>query len=159
MIPALLVAAGLLMQAPPKAADFPVTTVFKGLPAPPKFKTPGQRTFRSVIMSWVKKGPNFAGHYTLAQWGCGASCVQMAVVDAQTGYVYEGPFGALPKAAICLDGSAAEPGITFRRDSSLLILKGCPDFKDCGWLYYHWTGTDFKLIRKDPLAQPSHCQP
>lgn len=151
--------AAMLMQAPPKASDFPVTAVFKGLPAPPKLKTAGQRKFRAVIFNWVKKGPNFAGHYTLAQWGCGAGCEQMAVVDARTGDVYEGPFGALPKATVCLDGNAAEPGISFRRDSSLLILKGCPDFKDCGVYYFQWTGSEFKLLRKDPLAQPSHCQP
>lgn len=31
---------------------------------------------------------NFAGHYTIAEWGCGAMCAMLAVVDRIDGRVY-----------------------------------------------------------------------
>ncbi|HVO99616.1 MAG TPA: hypothetical protein VMT15_16205 [Bryobacteraceae bacterium] len=155
----MLTAVTFLAQALPRLEDYPVAPVFKGKPAPPKLTTSGQRDFGAVIRTWAYKGPNFAGHYTIAQWGCGAGCMQMAVIDAQTGKVYEAPFGSLPKATICLEGDASDPGIAFRRDSSLLVLKGCPDFKDCGAYYFNWTDAKFKLLRKDLLAQTPNCQP
>jgi len=146
----------LLVQAALKPADFPVTEVFKGAPAVPKLTTAGQKAFKSQIREWAARGPNFAGHFALAVWGCGAGCIQIAVVDEKKGNVYEGPFGALPKSTLCLPDSL---GIAFQRDSALLVLKGCPDFKDCGLYYYQWTGSEFKLLRKDLLAQTPNCQP
>jgi hypothetical protein len=148
-----------LAQAVPKPSDFPITEVFKGTPAAPKLTTAGQKAYRTLIREWAAKGPNFAGHYALAQWGCGAGCLQIAVVDLKTGAVYEGPFGALRKATMCLEGTPEAPGIAFQRESALLVLKGCPDFKNCGAYYYQWTGSEFKLLRRDLLAQTPNCQP
>ena len=156
MIPVLAL---LLMQAASAPADYAVHEVFKGAIKSPKFATPGQKTFRKVILDQVAHGPNFAGHYTLAQWGCGAGCVQLAVVDLKTGEIFEPPFGKLPKATICLEGTADDPGIVFEKQSSLLVLKGCPEFKDCGVYYYQWTGAEFKLLRKDLLTRLTYCQP
>jgi hypothetical protein len=157
LIPVLL--ALWLAQDAPKPADFAVTEVFKGTPAAPKLTTPGQKTFKTEIRRWAARGPNFAGSFTLAAWGCGAGCIQIAVVDEKTGNVYEGPFGALPKSTLCLEGTPENIGIGFQKDSALLVIKGCPDFKDCGVYYYQWTGSAFKLLRKDLLAQTPNCQP
>jgi hypothetical protein len=43
-------------------------------------------------MTPAASGPNFAGHYTLARWGCGAGCVTVAVIDMTTGAVQFPPF-------------------------------------------------------------------
>jgi hypothetical protein len=155
------IASALSAQKTPQLEDYPVTSIFTGTPAAPKFQTAGQRRFRTVIRDGAAKGPNFAGHYTIAQWGCGTGCVQMAVVDLQSGDVYEGPFGILPNSTICLGANAEEDkiGVVNRRDSSLLIVKGCPNEKNCGTYYYSWTGKQFKLIRKDPMKPPSGCEP
>jgi hypothetical protein len=78
----------------PRFEDYPVTAIFKGVPAPPKLR-PVDRLFRTRIREGVAKGPNFAGHYTIADWGCGTGCVSIAIVDASDGRIYDAPFTAL----------------------------------------------------------------
>lgn len=79
----------------PTFNEYPAGEIFKGRPAPPKLVRPGDRRFRTKIREGAEAGPNFAGHLSIAEWGCGASCVSIAVIDAQTGRVYPGPFGML----------------------------------------------------------------
>jgi hypothetical protein len=138
-----------------------VSSIFTGVLVDPKFATPGQRRFRTVIRDWARKGPNFAGHYAIAEWGCGTGCVQMAVVDLQSGDVYDGPFGVLPRVSLCLGANTDEDntGTFYRRDSSLFIVRGCPNFANCGTFYYDWTGTQFKLLRKDRMKEVFGCAP
>jgi len=48
--------------------------------------------FRTAINSSIDKfGMNFAGHYNLARWGCGTSCINGAITDLITGKVYNLP--------------------------------------------------------------------
>ena len=79
----------------PRFEDYPTTEIFKGPPAPPKLRRPADRLFRTRIREGAARGPNFAGHFTVADWGCGMGCVSIAVVDAKDGTVYAAPFTAL----------------------------------------------------------------
>ncbi|MDD5675181.1 MAG: hypothetical protein PHC61_13515 [Chitinivibrionales bacterium] len=68
--------------------DYAVDEVYKGKIAPVDFK--GSRLagqFRAMIKQQVKKGPNFAGHYTITTGDCGASCGLSAIVDDKTGKI------------------------------------------------------------------------
>ncbi len=70
--------------------DFPGEPAFTGTPAPVDFSTkPEARTFVSRITEGAKTGPNFNGHYTVIEWGCGTSCQTHAIVDASTGAIVE----------------------------------------------------------------------
>jgi hypothetical protein len=144
-------------QTLPRFEDFPisVTAILKGTPADPQFQTPGQRMFRTMIRLAAKKGPSFAGHYTVAEWGCGTACIQIAIVDTQSGHVYDGPFGSLPKGGLYLGSGAFDDeydtGIFYRLDSHLFVLRGCPNYKKCGSYYYKWNGTRFTLLRQVPM--------
>jgi hypothetical protein len=142
----------------PTFGSFPAQQRFTGVPAKPTLQTPGQRLFRTQITEGARNGPNFAGHYTIAEWGCGTSCVSLAVVDAETGIVSEGPFGTLPQALLAY-GSALRydrnakgeyqyDELSYRLDSRLLIARGCPNDTKCAAYFYEWTGTQFKLLRK-----------
>jgi hypothetical protein len=136
----------------PTFDQFRAQEKFAGTPAAPILRTRLQRTFRTMIQEAARAGPNFAGHFTLAEWGCGAGCVSMAVVDEKSGRVSDGPFALLGyDLAYVYEGG--EEQLDFRTDSRLLIARGCPGEKDCGTYYYEWTGEQFKLIRKSP-AQP-----
>ena len=130
----------------PSFDSYPATEVFKGTPAPPILRTSHQRMFRTMIRDAAKKGPNFAGHYMIASWGCGAGCVSLALIDEKTGTVYDGPFGTI---AWTPSQGESEP-LSFRTNSRLLIARGCPeeDEKACGSYFYEWTGSTFKLLRK-----------
>src|ERR1017187_992702 len=68
-----------ITQTLPRFEDFlvPTTAIFKGTPATPQFQTPGQRMYRTMIRQETAKGPDFAGHYKVAKWGCGTACLQM----------------------------------------------------------------------------------
>jgi hypothetical protein len=93
---------------------------------------------------------NFAGKYILAQWGCGTSCIQAGIIDAQTGTVY------LPIVLQWVTrgyNPALEDYemIEFKKNSKLLIINGAAgyDKKETqeGFWYYEWTGKDFKLLK------------
>lgn len=134
----------------PRFEDYPPDRVFHGTPVRLRFTAVGQRMFRTVIQDAVQRGPNFAGHFTLAEWGCGTGCLSIAVVDTESGVVYEGPFGKLPRASIYL-GPPPDPestGLFFYPNSRLLIAAGCPNRETCGRYYYEWLGNRFKLIAR-----------
>lgn len=120
---------------------------FAGTPAAPIPRTRLQRNFRTVIREAAKSGPNFAGHYALATWGCGAGCVSIAVVDEKNGTTTDGPFEILGY-DLSFSYEGGEEQIEFHPDSRLLIARGCPGEKDCGTYYYEWTGQAFRLIQK-----------
>ncbi|MBI4598787.1 hypothetical protein HY734_01165 [Candidatus Uhrbacteria bacterium] len=89
---------------------FPVTDVFEGEPKAVDWDTyPEARQFRTMIARDAKKGPNFAGHYTVAEWGCGTGCQNHAIVDARDGRI--AAFGLL-----------SAYGVKERLDSSLLVV-------------------------------------
>lgn len=54
--------------------------------------------FKTVINEAVTKGPNFAGKFAVAQWGCGTSCQGHAVVNVESGKIVA--FGPETKAGI-----------------------------------------------------------
>ncbi len=148
--------------AAPSAEQYRITDAkFSGKPAQPVLKTAQDREFRTVIRDAAAKGPNFAGHYTIAQWGCGAGCVSIVVVDAANGAIYRAPFRVLGWDMRKYEGKYAsnddkfEP-LAFRLDSRLLIARGCPEEANCASYFWEWTGSQFKLITKIPsvpLAQ------
>ncbi len=130
----------------PRFEDYPATEIFKGSPAPPKFRRPGDRLFRTKIREGAARGPNFAGHYTIADWGCGMGCISIAIVDAKDGRLYDAPFRVLAWGVPMMKESV-EP-LAYNLDSRLLIARGCPEEANCGSYFYEWTGTQLKLIRK-----------
>lgn len=133
----------------PRFGDYPAPEIFKGQPAAPKLRRPGDRLFRTKIREGAAKGPNFAGHFTIADWGCGAGCVSIAIVDAKDGTIYDAPFSALAWGMAFMK----EEPLAYKLDSRLLIARGCPEEENCGAYFYEWTGTRFKLIRKVAQAR------
>ena len=155
-----LLAAALVQAQPaklPSFEEFKATEAFQGKPALPRLTTPFARKFRSVIREAARKGPNFAGSFAIVQWGCGSSCIQMAIVNEQTGAVYPGPFtvldfGAAHRFADKSDSSQVdsfEP-LVFRADSRLLVVRGCPEENqgNCALFYYEWSGLKFRLVQR-----------
>lgn len=61
--------------------------------------------------------PQVAGHYVLAEWGCGTDCLQAALIDRHTGTAT-----ALPGPICCWEGDGEM--IATRPDSALIIVSG-----------------------------------
>lgn len=80
------------------------------------------RKFRTVIKTECENIESlFAGHYTLATWGCGSPCQMSVLIDRRTGKIYDAP--------------TASVGYKFQKDSRMLIVNP-PDslgyyIKDC----------------------------
>jgi hypothetical protein len=147
-----LLGVGVLAQkrSSPRFEDFPVKERFVGKPAPVKLSTRKARMYRTALKREAKLGPNFAGHYIVAIWGCGTfSCGGFGIIDARTGDVY-----FLPKlhhvTLAWLDQEEREP-IKFRKNSRLLILTGELTFEDgtmkTGQYFYLWKNNRLRLIR------------
>jgi len=133
-----------------KFADFAALESFHGKPAKPILTTRAQRTFRNAIVRAAAKGLNFAGHYTVAEWGCGSGCMSVAVVDAASGKVFPGPFKILSMPMAEGEGGREYQGAVYQRKSRLFIADGCPEEARCGTYYYEWNADKFKQLRFDP---------
>jgi len=133
----------------PKLEDYPAKDIYQGKPTAPMLTTTEARMFRTELRRQAALGPNFAGHYTLALWGCGAGCTNGAVMDARSGKVWIVPFyfedvwegGHI----VCSHGS------TFDIASELLIISGRlnPGGK-VGLHYFHWHDGQFTPVYFDP---------
>jgi hypothetical protein len=133
-----------------------VASAWKGRPEPVKLDTPFARLFRTVLRQGAARGPNFAGHMTIVEWGCGSSCVEWAAVDAKTGKVFR-----LPDADYLetLHVGAGMSGVNFRSDSRLLVLAGSPRENSAreGLHIYLWRDGGFVALKHLPRAQV--CEP
>ncbi len=142
---ALLVAPIAHADALPAFKDFPASAPYSGPVAKPKLVTKEDRMYRTRLRESAKQTPNFAGHYVLTVFGCGASCVQAAALDAKTGKVTWLPF------TVCCASTNAEPDaepLDFRLNSRLLVVTGSRNEEGSGRYFYALEDGRFKLIRE-----------
>ena len=106
--------------------------------------------YRTELRTQATRGPDFAGHYTIAGWGCGSSCLQFAIIDALTGKVYFPPHITSVSSVHVGDSSPQKfNSLRYRLDSRLLVVLGAinEDTAQEGIGYYVWTGTALEQIR------------
>lgn len=128
----------------PRFEQFPATGQFHGRLAAPDVQSAARsRLFRTMIRDGAKSGPNFAAHYTIVRWGCGAACAALAIVDANTGAVYH-PRNLRVVDSANIDYAQMEKPdghlIKYRLDSRLLIVVGAinEDSALRGISYFVW---------------------
>ncbi|MDO9271072.1 MAG: zinc ribbon domain-containing protein [Methylobacter sp.] len=117
--------------------------IYKGKMAKPNVNSSADaRMYRTRIKESIKDSPNFAGKYTIATWGCGAMCAQIAVIDAVNGQVF---FSKNLKFVVA--DSTSNDRFSFKQDSNLLIAAGrINDSSDLSLAYYLWDGIEFNLV-------------
>lgn len=171
----------------PRFEDYPADHLFQGKPAPPKLDSPAARLYRTRIRDGVEKGwgvhdggwgvhgegqgserpgPNFAGHYVVIRWGCGSPCIQLAIVDAQTGSVYSPPMTAqgsgfvLP--LLTVGNRVSRPAeVDFRLDSRLMIMRATPVQSERHPSYEHYFVVEhnrWKLLRRVRLPDDARLR-
>ena len=161
----------------PRFEDYPAGRIFAGTPASPKLVKPLEQSYADQIRDGVdkgygvfrdgkeQKGPNFAGNLVVIQWGCGAPCMRMAIVDARTGETYYPPisFNGIDARSFDLplltigNSVPQNPEVQFRLNSILMIIKATPNQSrgQHSYTYYFlWRRNRWTLLRKVPLAQP-----
>jgi hypothetical protein len=138
----------------PKFEDFTAVGLFRGTPAMPILATREDRRFRTMIQEGARKGPNFAVHFTIADWGLGSNIGEFSIIDANTGRVHV-PFRAVaypPMFSYVEDPALGVAALDFRLDSRMLLIRGCPGEKRCGSYFFEWTGTRLKLLKAVPAV-------
>jgi hypothetical protein len=101
----------------PKFKDYPVKEIYQGKNAPIAL-TRDDRMFRTRLSNAAQAKPNFAGHYIVTAWGCGAECLMGAAIDAKTGKVHWWDF------SVCCWNDNVQKPIDFRLDSALIVFSG-----------------------------------
>ena len=115
-------------------------------PAPVRLDTHDARMFRTQLRTQARLGPDFAGRYRVAYWGCGTGCMGFAVVDLRTGKV-----SFPPDFHIVVQASAAPMAHVIRRDDSrLLIVTGMldEDEKRLGVFFYEMTPKGLRRVKR-----------
>ncbi len=140
----------------PNFGDYKVGAIYKGAIAPVVIPQRWRR-YRTMIREGANSGPQFAGHYRIAQWGCGSGCSMFVIVDSESGKIFDGPgetVAELPgdwwRYAAPEDEKKDWPErIESHPDSRLLKINGCLNEEKCGFYDYQMIdGQGLKLIRK-----------
>jgi len=122
----------------PKFSYYP-TEIYNGKVAKPILDTADKRNFRTRINDAAKGRPDFAGHFIIVKWGCGASCLGGAVLDARSGVVE-----FLPWSVCCSSNFDLEP-LDYHADSRLLIANGMLNEEEPDTAhYFEFDGTRFQ---------------
>jgi hypothetical protein len=127
----------------PQFSQYPVKAIYRGKPAAPKLKShTGARRFHTVLNLGARRGPNFAGHYTVVTWGCGTNCEMIGVIDARNGQVYMPDFSLQVGAGYQLNSKllVVDPPMLWR---SKFGVDGADYPKYARSKYYLWTGRKF----------------
>lgn len=120
-------------------------TVHLQLTDPTDPTDPKSREYATRLRESAHQPPNFAGHFVLASWGCGASCVMTAAIDVGRG-AQAGQVVWLPFTVCCWDVDVSKP-LDFRVDSRLLVVHGSRNEHGGGTYDYTFDGKAFKLIQ------------
>ena len=132
---------------------YPAVADFTGTPANPILLTPHERLLRTQIIAQAHSGPNFAGHFTIAKWGCGSPCIGFVIINARTGAVYD-PDNPVYTVA-CADNNRMDSSLNFKLNSRLIVATGFSDKLGCGNNYFEWDGRRLKLIHFEPWPAPN----
>lgn len=106
-----------------------------------------------MIREGAKSKVQFAGHYTVPRWGCGAGCSTFVIVDSISGAVYNAfNVADLPPAWIEKHGEQEQ--MEFHPNSRLIKINGCINEQNCGFYDYAMVeGKGLRLVRKELLPK------
>jgi hypothetical protein len=125
----------------PSFDQFPARVESRQAIPPLRFSDAESQHYRTVIAAAATQSVNFAGHYVLATWGCGAGCVMAAAIDKRSGRVTSLPFTVSDWPL-----NVTEP-LAYRADSRLLVVSGRRNERgDAGPHDYLFDGRGFRLL-------------
>jgi hypothetical protein len=130
----------------PRFEDFSVIEEKIPRSVVPRLNDAAGRQYATELREGARHKPNFAGHFILISWGCGASCVMSAVVNAKNGAVIWVPF------TICCWDADIEP-LVFRLKSRLLEVNGYKNEIESSRSFYEFDGERFNLVKENGIGK------
>ena len=148
----------------PAFSQYPATEGMHGRMLLPRIAGAQEREFHTVLRQAITKGynvvdggteherrgPNFGGHYVLVQWGCGSSCMEGALIDANTGQVFRLPQIPGAEQAIFRIPTIDLQSLLFRTNSRLL---GVENIGDSQTYYYVLEHGRWHFLKKLPTPE------
>lgn len=135
----------------PVPSDYPIRGGLKGKTSLPDFKNRDSEfnAFRTRIRDGMKQGPNFAGHYSVIQFGCGTGCSGVVVADNRTGQPVRFPRGGEDN--MYLD-------LKFQLDSRLLAAQWLDhEAGRCFTEFFDYDRSKWILLRKVDVGPTEAC--
>ena len=124
---------------------------------------PTARMYRTVLRREIEQGPNFAGHYRVAVWGCGSSCSMFAVVNLNTGRVItpqgfshtSGVYFGVDNQKLFSESQSEAWPLGFTKDSRLLVVLGDLDEDESreGAFYFVLDHERLGLVHSTPVQK------
>ncbi len=153
------------VRSPLRFADFPAVAVpplehWRG----PLLTSANAREFRTMLRKSSLEPPNFAGHYTIAVWGCGSSCTDFGIIDRHSGRVFfDRRLRGISGVYVGSEPDGIQPAfnlLRFERDSRLLVVLGAPNEDESrdGVTFLRWTGEtllQLRFVHRDQACTPS----
>jgi hypothetical protein len=128
----------------PRFESYPAIEKFRGKKA--QLVLERGHPFRTRMREVYSHEPNFAGHYILGSWGCGAPCQTVIIFDANTGREIDGIRVSAWAGSATFPCSIDEP-LDYRLNSRLLIVYGSLDDQKTGIYYFVMGSKGLKLIK------------
>jgi hypothetical protein len=130
---------------PPQFDEYPAGRAYTGKHHAP-ILTAENRMYRTRLRDGARQKVNFAGHYVLTLWGCGAYCRDGAAIDVRTGKVFLIPF------TLCCWGEGIDEPMDLKISSRLISFIGERDEKEpIGTWYYRIDDTKgWVVVREVP---------
>jgi hypothetical protein len=145
---------GLLTLIPPAAGaarleDFPATEFLPTFAeaAMPDFegRDAWAARYRTMIRQGVEDGPDFAGHWSLVQVGCGTGCSNTYMVDHATGEALPFPYGPERNGVgLVHDVTSRLVRVSWLRADGLCERHGLV-----------WEGGRFRMVEQQSYAAPN----
>ncbi|WP_105436504.1 hypothetical protein [Neorhizobium tomejilense] len=129
--------------------DFPVKSPYSGQSKAPDFAGRDKKfySYRTRIKKGLEAGPNYAGEFSIIQFGCGTSCSVVFIANNRTGQVFDFPFS----------GEGFGPTeLRYRATSSLLMITR-RDGRDCVMESMTFTNNTWNQIATVPLGPADAC--
>lgn len=133
-------------QSPDRAT---VSQIYSGQKRLPDFagRDRKYRDFRTRIINGIKAGPNFAGHYSLIIFGCGASCRSVVLADVTSGRLYDFPLSGEEFPALDLKF----------KPNSRDVIAHWEDSERCMRELLTWTGSSFTRAGAKDVGDRQVC--
>lgn len=132
------------------ADRYSVEAIYQGDLVYPDFKGRDRQfaSYRTRLRNSVRQGPNFAGRYSLVQFGCGTGCTGVFLTDVSTGKVFSFPRGGEANLYLSLK---------FSLNSYLLTSRWVGNDSRCVEEKFLWKNEEFNLILKRDVGTEEAC--